>query len=349
MRFWPFGRRETRESSSPYTDSVIEGIINAAGASTPGNIARTAALEACAGYYGRAFQAARVKPDNARTAALTPAFLGLIGRELVRHGEQISLLHVDDGMLRVLPAGSWDVNGSHGRWIYRVDLYGPSSNNTYTVPADGVIHCKWAVDPGRPWRGLSPMGVARGGAKLAAEVEAALGDEMGGPRGSVLPVPSWTTASIEDIKGIVPTLGGRFAFVESLQGGLDSGVGANPADDWKARRIGANPPDSLRGIMVESARSVAGACGVPWPLLSGAEGAAERESYRRFLHSSVEPVARVVEQELSEKLEVEVRLDMGALRAGDMAGRARAFGSLVKAGMPMAEAAAASGVLQEEV
>ena len=275
--------------------------------------------------------------------------MGLVGREMVRHGEQISLLHVDDGVLRVLPAGSWDVNGSHGHWIYRLDLYGPSSsNNTFTVPArNPCLHFRWATDPGRPWRGLSPMGVARSGGRLAAEVEAALADEMSGPRGSVLPVPSWTTASIEDIRKIVPTLGGRFAFVESLQAGLDSGTGSNPADDWKSRRIGANPPDSLRGIMVESARSVSGACGVPWPLLSGAEGAAERESYRRFLHSSVEPVARVVEQELSAKLEVDVRLDMGALRAGDMAGRARAFGSMVKAGMAMAEAAAASGVLSE--
>ena len=147
---------------------------------------------------------------------------------------------------------------------------------------------------------------------------------------------------------MVPGLDGRFAFVESLSAGLDDGRAAAPADDWKPKRVGPNPPDSLRTIMQEAARATAGACGVPWPLLSGAEGAAERESYRRFLHSSVQPVARTVERELSEKLEVEVKLDFRSLHAGDIASRARGFQSLVKGGMAMEEAAAVSGVLMEE-
>ena len=346
MKLWPFRRRETRGA---YTDSIIEGVLLASGAATPSSIAKTAALEACAGMYQRAFQAARVKPANARTAALTPAFLGLVAREMVRTGEMVSLLTVEDGMLRALPAGDFDVRGAPGRWLYRINIYGPTTHhNAFTVPAESVMHFRWATDPAREWRGVSPMGFARGGAKLAAEAEAALGDEMSSPRGAVLPVPSWTTAAVEDIKAIVPTLAGRFAFVESLQGGLDAGTGANPADDWKPRRIGPNPPAALRDIMVESARGVAASCGVPWGLLTAGEGSAAREDYRRWLHAAVEPVGRVVSQELSEKLETAVSLDFGSLRAGDMAGRARAFGSLVKAGMPMAEAAAASGVLQEE-
>ena len=58
---------------------------------------------------------------------------------------------------------------------------------------------------------------------------------------------------------------------------------------------------------------------------------------------------KLVEDELRVKLDApELRIGWSDLRASDIAGRARGFGSLVKAGMSLQEAAALSGLLTED-
>ena len=52
------------------------------------------------------------------------------------------------------------------------------------------MHIRYAVDPARPWLGISPLGWARATGKLAANLEQRLGEESGAPVGSILPVPA---------------------------------------------------------------------------------------------------------------------------------------------------------------
>ena len=87
------------------------------------------------------------------------------------------------------------------------------------------------------------------------------------------------------------------------------------------------------------------ACGASEALFRGGDGTAKRESYRQFLFGTLAPLGRLVSSELSMKLEADVTLDWTELRASDVAGRARAFQSLVGGGMDMAKAAQVSGVL----
>ena len=76
------------------------------------------------------------------------------------------------------------------------------------------------------------------------------------------------------------------------------------------------------------------ACGIPPGLFSvQSDGTAQREGYRRLLHSTVVPMARIVQAELTAKLDVDVTLGLDGLFAADLSGRARAFQSLVLAGM----------------
>ena len=108
---------------------------------------------------------------------------------------------------------------------------------------------------------------------------------------------------------------------------------------------GADPPAALPTLRSDAALAVAAACGVP-PILFGTSNATGlREGWRQFLHASVAPVARTVEEELSRKLETDVRLDFTALAASDIMGRARAFGSMVGAGMELERAAALAGLV----
>ena len=139
----------------------------------------TGALEAAAGFVQRAFASAEVEAPDMIARALTPACLGMIGRALIRGGE-----------LRLWPCESWDVSGNYRDWRYRLTCGGRSRTRTFkSVESTSTLHFRYAVDPSRPWRGLSPLAVASLAGKLSAETAAALSDEASGPRGAFLPVP----------------------------------------------------------------------------------------------------------------------------------------------------------------
>ena len=114
-------------------------------------------------------------------------------------------------------------------------------------------------------------------------------------------------------------------------------------------RFGAAPPDPLVQLQGRASREVMAACGLN-PAVFDIEGAgtAMREGYRQALHSLVAPLGRLVAHELSAKLEADVVLDWAELRAGDIAGRARAFQSMVGAGMDPGKAAALAGLMVDD-
>ena len=106
------------------------------------------------------------------------------------------------------------------------------------------------------------------------------------------------------LKADLAKLRGGVALVETMAGGY-SDKGGRPDLDWKPRRIGAAPPAALNEIRTAAALTVFGACGVPPSLFTlPADGTGQREAWRRFLHGSVSPVARLVEAELRDKLDV---------------------------------------------
>ena len=69
---------------------------------------------------------------------------------------------------------------------------------------------------------------------------------------------------------------------------------------------------------------------------------------RRFFSLTVEPLAGLLAAELSAKLEAEIGLSFKGRFATDLAGRARAFQSMVGAGMDLAKAAALAGFMEVE-
>ena len=96
-------------------------------------------------------------------------------------------------------------------------------------------------------------------------------------------------------------------------------------------------------------RSLLAAAGVPAALLGNADGSLLRESQRQFLHTTVTPVARIAAEELALKLDTPgLRFDHSSMYASDITGRARAFGSMVKAGMDVQRAAILSVLISDE-
>ena len=118
--------------------------------------------------------------------------------------------------------------------------------------------------------------------------------------------------------------------------------------DWTAKRLGAQPPVALVDLASQATREVLAACGVSPALFDATAAAAAREAYRQLLHNTIAPLGQIVADELTRKLEVEISFDWIELRAGDIAGRARAFQSMVGGGMAVDRAAALAGLMAPE-
>ena len=157
MKLWPFGRRESekRQSVQPFTDAIVAAIQSQATGSELAQPNATAAVETAAGFYSRALATAIVSGAGMAEDALTPSVLSLAARDLIRRGESVFAIEVERDRLMLRPAGSWDVRGGprESSYWYRLDLFGPSGNETRFVPGASVLHFRYAVDPSRPWTG----------------------------------------------------------------------------------------------------------------------------------------------------------------------------------------------------
>ena len=254
MKLWPFSKRapEVRQAQ-PFTDAIVSAIQAQA---TGGALAQpnaTAAVETAAGFYARALAAAVVRGAGMAKDALTPPMLSLAARDLIRRGESIFLVEIESGRLMLRPAGSWDVRGGprESEWWYRLDLFGPSGNETRFVPAASVIHFRYAVDAARPWAGISPIDWARLTAAGLANLESMVTSEAASPFGYILPIPSEGDDDDGDdtaaLRGDMFSARGKTLLVGDASQGEES-AGRSGAAYRTIARFGANPPASVEGL-----------------------------------------------------------------------------------------------------
>lgn len=335
---------ETRQEQ---TDTVLAALIQRGGASGGQSLAAvhaTAALESAAGLTGRSFASAEVTGPGLFADAVTPAVLEIIGRELIRRGNSVWLIDTTDG-LKLLPAQSFDVDGPPDPrlWDYRITVGGPSFTQTSIhVPSAGVLHFRYAVDPGIPWRGRSPVEVASDSGRLSAETVLALGDEMSGPRGSLLGIPiDGQDSTVTNLRADIKTLKGRTLLLETGDWGGAAGGGQMM---MKAERLGATMPASTIELAKHASAEVYSACGFsPAIFASDAAPAALREANRLAL-GTVAALGKLVQAELKEKLDPELRLSWAEIRSTDIQTRTRSVKQLVDAGLTIKEAMAVAGL-----
>ena len=137
--------------------------------------------------------------------------------------------------------------------------------------------------------------------------------------------------------------------VDAFSEHVSTGAFVIPAD-VTAQRLGPEPPDSFPLLRDRLEHSILAMCGIPPALVSAfGNGTAAREAYRQVLHGLIKPIGALVVEELRSKLDPAAALSFDALRAGDITGTARAFGSLVTAGVTPQSAAAVVGLDAVEV
>ena len=332
MRMKKFWGRQIEKRSSGYTDTLLAHAWGVALGEETGAGA-TGALEIACSMWAAAFRGARVAPEGLR-GVVTPAFLSNSVRAMVRRGEAVWAIDTDKGT-RLLPAGAWDITGGHDpeNWMYVLQLHGPSGNTTKTLPAAGVVHFRWAHDPERPWKGVSPMEYAKDTGRLAGALEKRLAEETGGPVGHFITIPRNPDATRDGaLQTAIRNAAGRAVLVETTAHGYTGDRQLAPQRDHVQTRFGADPPPELGILRTMTNTSVLAACGAPAALASAdADGTARREALRQWVMSGVVSRGREMAGELSVKLEADVRLDFSGLWGHDLVGKTSAYRNLTDA------------------
>ena len=335
----PFFSRPHETRAENYTEAIIAQLLDSANADTVAS-GTTAAEETVVGLFGRAFASATVTPPGPVADSLSPRVLAMMGRDLAEYGESVWGIEVDLGRLSLAHASSYAVEGMQ-EWVYKLDHSYPDGVVSRTLPASRVIHLRYGEGGSQPWKGIGPLRQASTTRRLTANLESRLADESGARSGYLLPVPQVSAELQADLN----KLKGKTVLVEARQ---DFPEGQSGKKVMEPVRLGFSPPQTLEMLRLSVNRSLLVAAGVPSAMLGG-DANEMREGYRQFLHGTILPVSKLVLSELREKLDSpDLSLEFSDLMASDIAGRARAFGSLVTGGMDIERAAALSGLLASE-
>ena len=133
--------------------------------------------------------------------------------------------------------------------------------------------------------------------------------------------------------------------LETTSAGWGEGGTSAPQRDWVANRLGPQPPAVLAQLRKDSFEHVLASTGTPPALFTDSDGTSQREAVRRWHQNAVKPLARILEHELTMKLETPVKLKFDTYSM-DMVSRAQVVDKLVKAGVDLSTAMAAVGMLE---
>ena len=358
---WPFNRRtEKRQSGGGYTDAVVAA-IEAQASRQVADISSTAALEAAAGALSRALMMATVDGPSWAQEAVPPAWLGQVGRSLIREGSSLSVIVMrGDGAVDLVPAAYWNFENvnpdvqegeAESTWMARATTYGPSSSHTRLVERDRLIYVRWGTSPGTRYRGQGPTSWAHTTARLGGEVERALADESSAPVAQLLAVPQDGGDDSDDdplkmLRGDIRDAKGKALLVETTAAGWSEGKQAAPQFDWKQSRLGPMPTEATVKLADDAFARMLAACGCSPALFDDSDGTSKREALRQWHMGTVQPLAHLLAHELSDKLGAPIRLQFDNYPL-DLAGRAQAFQKLVAGGVAVNEALITAGLLAD--
>ena len=115
------------------------------------------------------------------------------------------------------------------------------------------------------------------------------------------------TNPLQKLQTQLGNLKGKLALVKST-GMYGDAMQQRPTQEYTPRRLGASPPRELVELRYQATASLLAVYGVSPSIMGLSQGgtgiapAGQREAWRQFLHATVQPVARLVEQEATAKL-----------------------------------------------
>ena len=312
------------------------------------NTAALAAAETASGLIERAVSSGRITAPPLARSALNGKLLATIARGMLFRGELAVLLDVSGMEVKLRPCWHYFYD-ERTLWC---DVPVPNGNYHRTASIDEVALPHWSTDPLRPWRGVSPLTNVT--SQLAANTQGTLLRESMSATGYLMPWQVRGQGGMPKGEGFAQSASRTLTDQLQAKGGggvsaLVPGqgfVGRNPNQLGEQSRFGYNPPPELAEIAEWACKETLQACGIA-PVLFSDSVEASREAQRRFLTLTAQPVADKIAAELERVIEAPVAIDLSPARTSDeLVGRARAVGSLVNAGMLLADALVEAGLTE---
>lgn len=326
---WPFKRKqpqaETR-SGNGYTAMMMQARAEYI-TGTTGAAELTSAVQSCVSFWEAGFAMA----DVDGTDLLTRRLRAVMARQLALRGESVFYV-TDDAMV---PVSDWDLQTRLGRpTAYRLTLPDIGGGQTVTALAGEVVHIVTGADARQPWAGTPPLHRSGLSAGLLQTMETLLSDVYrDAPIGSgVVPMPESKEADLQDIARGFKGARGKMLVRESVA--VQAAGGPQPNADWKPQDLTPDlqKTDAL-GAHGAARDAILCAFGVlPAMLARNAQGPLVREGQRQLATWTLQPLAEIVSEELTNKLGQPVTMDtLRPLQAYDAGGRARAAAGVVQA------------------
>ncbi len=336
VNLWPFARREPQiEKRAAFPSVTAEHLAGRrAGVLSDGAVPLSATIAAIAQTWSRAFAMLDPNEPGPESTPLRPDVLAAIGMDLCLRGESCWHVRVEGSDIRLVRVAYWD-QFAGGK--FHLHIAHPHQTETIRALAGEVVLLTINSPAEQPWRGRSPFALMGASPRLIAEIESAVSGAMEWVGRGLLPFPDTVpeeqqTAAIRGLKA-----GGMLAAIRS-KADFATSTGASRANEF---RLVSLTPDleqaDLNPTVDQLHNRLLAAAGIPPALLTASGNAgAMRESYRLFVLQTVEPLARTLLPELA-KIGV-TSLSTGSMMSADVAGRARAVGTLVGAGMTLDQA-----------
>ena len=350
ISFPPVAGPALRASGGDFYDLVLSQ-IEAAATGTIASVSSSAAIECVAGLLSRCLADAEVEGAGYARDAVTPCVLSQIGRDLIIKGETMHVIDMVMDKVNLTPASTWHFEGgaSPESWTARATMYGPSTSITRLLPWNGIVFVKWGARTGAPYQGVPVTRWASTAAKLQAESEKSLADESAGPLAQLISIPQdggdgEDSDPLKMLKSDVRKARGATLFLETVTSGWGEGRSAQPLRDWMPSRLGPAYEMPVVKAAQESFARMLAAYGLPPGMFSdGADGTSQLQARRTWYMNTVRPLARIIEGELTTKLETPVRLKFDGYPS-DIQVRAQATERFVRAGFSKDEALRLAGV-----
>lgn len=345
--------RKKVETRSSWSDAVarLEHILK----SDQGieDVTQTLGSGIASGLAERAFMSSTVSSSKPMIQdALKRSTLAYMARQVTRQGESLHLIKIN-GSVELWPSHNWEIYGdtpSEKEWTY--DVYCPSPQGQFSarVPSSDVIHVRIQVDRDNPWDGKSALRCTPNVGSAVVRSERSISQELSGPVGRLIPAPMSpeNTDESKALMSVIKSLNGSLMMVESMVSGHGNLLRSDSMQktDWMQKRIGPEPTQYGIELLSNLIQLSGMSYGIPAEMLrADASSSARREAWRQYFHSVLEPLMKLIQEELRIKLDdPSLKLSLRSLGASDIQGRARSFASLVKAGMNQDEAKRLAGL-----
>lgn len=336
MNLWPFKRREPeREQRAAFPSVTAEHLAGRrAGVLSDGAVPLSATVAACAQTWSRAFAMLDPNEPGPEPTPLRADVLAAIGLDLCLRGASCWHIRLEGGDVALHRVAWWD-HVAPGR--FHLHLAKPHETETIRALAGEVVLLTINSPANAPWQGRSPFAMMGASPRLMAEIEGAVSGATEWLGRGLVPFPDVVpeeqqAAALRGLKG-----GGMLAAIRS-KADFATSTGNSRANEF--RRVELTPDleqADLNPTVDQLHNRLLAACGIPPTLFTpNGNAGAMREGYRLFVLQAIEPLARTLLPELA-KIGV-TSLSTRSMLSADVAGRARAVGTLVGAGVPLEQA-----------